>query len=141
MKTVDKLSVLTIASVMLDQQSEITTLEVKNTLRTHGYFAEQSKVSTLMSDVAKEQGWGFKDNGKYRSYHLNPSPSAHTTISVTSIHGTVLPGKKVGAWEVNSVTNSNIVYIDGSQTRDQVRKIYKQMHNVKWEDTRARKVK
>jgi hypothetical protein len=143
MKTIDKLAVLSVASVMLDQQPEVTTLEVKEKLRAQGFWAKQRDISTHMAELAQEQGWKSQDNGTHKVYsaHIAGTAADSVTALPTLVHSTVLPSRTIGAWEVNSTTDSTVMYIDGSQTRDQVRQIYKVTCNVKWENTRARKVK
>ena len=137
MKSIDKLAVLSVASIMLDQQPEVTTLDIKQKLRAQGFFAKQRDVSSFMGLLAQEQNWESKDNGSHKVYSLSQVGISTPTL----VHNTVLPSRVVGAWEVNSVTDSTVMYIDGTQTRNQVRQIYKTTCNVKWQDTRARKVK
>ena len=132
--TPDKLTVLSIASVMFDTQPEVTTLEVKQALRNHGFYAKQAEVSTLMIDIAKTEGWDFKDNGTHRTYRLAP-------ISNPIVTNPIITAPVVGDWCVSSTTNGEVMYVDKTKTRDQVRLIYQQTHKVKWVDTRSRRVK
>ena len=63
-----KEEVLCSAECLLKAFGETTTLEVKVDLRERGFIAFQSDVSYWMAQLAQEEGWGFRCNGRNRTY-------------------------------------------------------------------------
>ena len=52
------------------RNGQTTTLEVKNALRSQGYFATQSAVSNWMDELATELSWEYDATGPFRIYRL-----------------------------------------------------------------------
>lgn len=70
---VSKEAVKTAASNLITANGATTTLEVKNQLRSNHFIAFQSEVSSLLEEVALEEGWSFFWNGRFRVYFV-PQP-------------------------------------------------------------------
>lgn len=169
-----KLRAISLQSVIdvateLAKSGEITTLEVKNELRSRGYFVSQSEVSTLMNEMYEDpnqNGWSFTANGNHRVYSHNPAFNASATITISnpstikqfkaSVLNVSYKGRrrpaliplsqpKVGCWKVleNSLVGStnSIIYYDATETRDSVRCDYAKLKGVSFNDVRAKKVK
>ncbi len=147
MKTLNKTAVLIAAVDLFLSNSQTTTLDVKNKLRADGYNAKQAEVSQHMKDLKAEEGWTSSDGGGFQIYypatHGTGATSTATVGSATKVgKGAVVLTKSVsGCWEMNSVTNSAIVFVDGSVTREKARTAYmNQVPGTAWADTRGRKV-
>ena len=145
MKTLNKTAVLIAAVDLFLSHSQTTTLDVKNKLRADGYNAKQSEVSQFMKDLKAEESWTSSDGGGFQIYYPATHSATASTGTATAAKvgkGAVVLTKSVtGCWEMNSVTNSAIVFVDGSVTREKARTAY--MHQVPgtaWADTRGRKV-
>ena len=122
MKKFEHDDVLDIATVLIHVYGSTTTLEVKEELRKVGYKAFQKDVSRHMRQIAQEENLKVEDCGIYSKYSIGTTPST-------------------GEWEMNSTTNSQVLFLPGSLTRDQARQKYCDQTGVKWAETRGRKVK
>lgn len=58
------------AALLFVKTGVVTTLDVKKELRDHGFWAEQQAVSTFMQELAAEENWKSKTNGKFNEYSL-----------------------------------------------------------------------
>lgn len=132
MKTIDSTVVLATAMSLIDTNGSVTTLEVKNSLRSEGYWAKQPEVSKMLADVAQSAGWTFTDNGVHRTYVNHPTVKA----TVPASHST-----KPGDWIATSTTNAAQLVLPGFFTRDEARRQYKETYGVKWENTRTKRAK
>ena len=61
-------AVYEIATQLMREQRQITTLAVKKLLRKAGYKATQQDVSYLVACVAEAECWNFTFNGHHRIY-------------------------------------------------------------------------
>lgn len=73
MKTLTKQAVAAAAALLLEANKETTTLDIKNQLRSLGYWATQAEVSRLMEEVYNYSMTDatpieFEDNGTHRTY-------------------------------------------------------------------------
>lgn len=71
MKNLTKQTVQAVAETLMRQNGQTTTLDVKNALRSQGYFATQNAVSASMDELAAERNWVYDPNGPYRIYQMN----------------------------------------------------------------------
>jgi len=78
-KTVDKAAVKKTAEKLMNDNGSTTTLDVKNTMRKDGYFAEQSVVSDHMRTLNSEEDWDYTSNGSFNTYSLPAVPTSSTT--------------------------------------------------------------
>lgn len=85
-----------IANGLIDLNGQTSTLEVKNALRSEGYFATQWDVSQAMNRLMDHSGWKFEIRDQFR-------PNAHRVYSRSYGHeSTVLEQttEKIGeAWD------------------------------------------
>lgn len=72
MKPLTKQAVRDAAEALFTENGQTTTLDVKNRLRTNGYFALQQEVSVLMDELSQELSWEFMHNGAFRIYRKRP---------------------------------------------------------------------
>ena len=70
MKMLTKEIVKITAENMLIEHGCMTSLEVKKRLREQNYFAIQADVSAYLDQLAREEGWSYTDNGKFRIYQF-----------------------------------------------------------------------
>ena len=141
MKSVDKTVVGLFATMLMDENGNTTTLEVKNVLRAQGYNACQSDISSFMRDLAVREKWQVEDTGNHKTYTL---PDYSSPAAPVATRGTVseltFPSK--GCWEVNSTSLSYVVrYYDSSANRSQVRWAFAKSTGTKFADSRSRKHK
>lgn len=71
--TISDGAVLEAALLLMLENGTTTTLEVKQVLRAHGYWAIQADVSVLMQQLAIIHGWDYFDTGRFRLYFLDPA--------------------------------------------------------------------
>ena len=149
MKKLSKVAVMLTAIELMKDQGTTTTLEVKEALRVEGYFAKQVDVSTLMFEVAQEEGWTINSSGIFRVYSLNSNHIAAGAGTV-GVNGSVSlrsstikhrNGCEVdvieleedeeidGDWMVESDTKLPM-FFDQIYTRDEVRSAYAKLNNV-----------
>jgi len=143
------------AEKLAEVNGTITTLEVKNELRTQDFFATQAFVSQVMDELCSENSWNFHYNGTYREYtDLIPVANiTSTTTSPTSIDEVTLKDhdRTVHIIDVlnNPVTDGWVgysagcpnAYFDTTCTRDIARRAYSKLYNVDFNDVRAKRVK
>lgn len=152
LKTTDKIAVLIVACDLMKQNGQTTTLEVKNELRNQGYDARQMQVSQFMSELAGEEGWPSVDSQTTGITNLpnhliySPGTSGLATAPVPSSSSKTttwtFTSGVIGDWEVNSVTNSTVIFVSGVVTREQARQAYlNAVPGTKWADTRSRRVR
>ena len=68
MKTLDENVVIEAALRLIDKNGSTTTLEIKEDLRSQGYFATQNNVSALMFNAHASNGLAFTPSGNHRVY-------------------------------------------------------------------------
>jgi hypothetical protein len=143
LKPLTKVAVLTAAVDLMLSNSQTTNLDVKERLRKEGYNAKQTDVSDHMRQLKNEEAWTSSDSGAgYQIYYPASSGAGMTSSPVTTPSASVSPvGKVIGAWEVNSVSGTGILYFAGSNTRSAARWAFAVANKVQYVDTRARKVK
>lgn len=67
-KTPDKNVVLQAAEELFSKQKNITTKEIKESLRSNNYWIDQNDVSTWIKELAHEHNWDAKFNGTFNTY-------------------------------------------------------------------------
>lgn len=67
------------ALLILESESEVTSLDVKNLLRDQDFYAEQAEVSAFLNEVGEDLPLDNTDNRKWRTYTL-PEPQ---TLAIT----------------------------------------------------------
>ena len=72
-KTVTKEDIEAVAVSLMDKNGGTTTLDVKNELRTMGFWAEQNSVSQFMAHLCDEKGWDFVVEDGHRVYAHIPN--------------------------------------------------------------------
>ena len=158
MKSLTTLDVKTVADELIASNGTTTTLEVKNELRTRGFWAVQTEVSAEMSSL----GYPFTDNSGYRTYGVSPVISHMSkTVSKKSMPKgttslTLLPGgeyeyiKRDGtsvltvdhasATHVAFSSKSSDVYYFANAGRNNMRYMYSKLAKVPYKDTRINRV-
>lgn len=139
---ISKAVVLVVAKELLEENTTTTTLEVKQELRKRGFDARQSDTSNMMAQLGIEENWDVDSSGLYKIYAFGPARSSKkAAVSKTVLENAILKTKVSGCWEMNSVTSSTVIYVDGNATRDEARAIYTRETGISHADTRGRKVK
>lgn len=77
-KPFDQTDIEDVFSELLAKNSHATSLEVKEELRTRGFWATQALVGPAVQDVANQLGAPFTNNGRFNTYQ----PIASAGISV-----------------------------------------------------------
>jgi len=90
MKTITKDDVKNVAVEFLQNEMLVTNLDIKNDLRTRGFFVTQQAVAKNMNELHLEGLFGFSFNGIYRSYFLmnvdsNLSISTNTVKKISKL--------------------------------------------------------
>jgi nucleoside phosphorylase len=70
MKPLNPEEVRRVANAIIREKGETTTLDVKNKLRSEGFFAEQKAVAQLMRDLAIGENWATRSAGNHLIYFL-----------------------------------------------------------------------
>jgi hypothetical protein len=63
---------------LLAKNGQVTSLEVKEELRTRGFWATQAIVGPLVQDIANQLGVPFTNNGRFNTY---TQPTASATVT------------------------------------------------------------
>lgn len=71
-KALNNETVRVVALELMEQNDTTTTLEVKNILRSMGFWAIQSDIAARMNEICVQERWRYTYNGKYRTYFLTP---------------------------------------------------------------------
>lgn len=86
-KTPDKSIVQHYAEAIMNRQSNVTTLEVKNAMRGDNYWVDQKDVSKWLREVASDNNWDHSNatgpHGTYIVYSPSISASVGTTTTTT----------------------------------------------------------
>ena len=61
-----------VAVRLMQQHGTTTTLDVKNDLRSQGFYAEQANIARFMAQLSREQRWTWESAGKHRIYSHSP---------------------------------------------------------------------
>ena len=150
-----------VAESLIASNTTTTTLDVKEELRTRGYIANQSEVSSMMDKVSSDCNFSIDNsNGTYRIFStslssgnssltalLNTSKTLKTkkpsavAISIKSKDLKPITNPKQRDWEVSSISCQHILYFDGYNKRDTVRYTFARTHNVHFHSTRSRRVR
>lgn len=80
--SIDKKTVKKVAANLIAANGATTTLEVKNNLRSNHFIAYQSEVSSLLDEIAMDEGWSFFWNGRFRVYFV---PQAQDFVSLLGV--------------------------------------------------------
>lgn len=146
MKTISLNDVIVVAADLMVKNGQTTTLEVKNELRNNGFKAFQVEVSQLMDTAKSSENWDVNDNGIHRTYSVVLTKASTPATTTAPVVKAAKPTRAAflgtsGDWEVNSVTDSQVLYFGSHLTRDEVRRAYAKAVGVLFVDTRSRKVK
>jgi len=161
MKTPTQDDIKTVADDLMVKFSSTTTLDVKNELRSLGYWATQDFVSASMEVI----GYNFTNNGTFRVYDntvvpmpvqssYNAKPLKSTAIKgakpilVDNQDGTFTYTKRnggmintsdssYGAYKAYSAVSNVVLYFDRGYGRDEMRYVYKKVTGMKYVDTRV----
>lgn len=136
---------------LINANGETTTLDVKEFLRTHGYWAEQEVISKLVNKIAKKnKKIEAVYNGTYNVFNLKNSDSADVDtnsdfdIIIYNNDNSILPIDGNDDWVVfhkdKNVCQQVHVY-KGTFNRDYVRNQYRKLAKVNIQDTRAKRFK
>ena len=147
------------ALLLIDRDSQTTTLDVKNLLRKLDYIATQDDVSVLMDQAASELPLEFTSSKGYREFTL-PTPASvvapaaqiqpltvSNVITYEKRSGDVIVGSTndltaiIGDWCVTSDTSDKVAYFTGSYSRDDVRQAYARTFDVGFHTTRSTRIK
>ena len=160
MKNLAKEDVKDAAVKLMQSNGSTTTLDVKNELRTLGFWATQGIVSDLMNEVSDDEGWTFDNTSGYRVYRVkavattdsNDSNDSQDDGSVSD-DGKYMSrnGKKIEAidakdiksddWECYSqVAGIPTQYFPGEFSRDEVRCAFRFYAGLHFNDTRAKRL-
>lgn len=151
MKKLTKKITKLVFNFLINANGETTTLDVKEFLRTHGYWAEQEVISKLVNKIAKKnKKIEVVSNGTYNVFNLKNSDSADVDtnsnfdIIIYNNDNSVLPIDGNDDWVVfhkdKNVCQQVHVY-KGAFNRDYVRNQYRKLAKVNIQDTRAKRFK
>ena len=73
-----------IAVLLINTNSETTTLDIKNKLRQDGYWATQDEISSIMNQIYKSIGLTYSDNSGHRIYKKEIISSSTIPPSLSS---------------------------------------------------------
>lgn len=82
-KHIDKDIVKQAAILLMGRNTKTTSLEVKEYLRSEGYWAKQDKVSSLLQELQTEENWGKHDGGGHLVYSPGPASSSSSSVNTT----------------------------------------------------------
>ncbi len=165
MKPVTLLSVKYAALLLIEANTQTTTLDVKKLLRSLDYVAIQDIVSDYMLQAADELPLESVSNGKFNIYTL-PTPASAlgpnddddddnfiaigtNFRNIPSIYvkqnGNHVNGHEIGRgydtndWIVTCATN-NTMWFNSKYTRDEVRQAYAYLKSESFSDIRASRI-
>jgi hypothetical protein len=169
MKNLVKSDVYDVALDLIEENGSTTTLDVKNELRTRGFFAKQADVSEFMLEVAAEEKWDFTYNGVHRVYTIKVASVSNqlkaagntgccltstagvtkvTSDSYTKRDGTTIETMEdcdadTGDFRVWSVDSNDELYFSGNEdyTRSDIRFAFSKITGEAFEDTRVETLK
>jgi len=145
---------------LLDKNGQTTSLEVKEELRTRGFWATQAIVGVALQEIAEDEDIPFDFNGIYRTYHklstqMSPTsailvPIATATrpaVSISSVRQPVNPQDRdplmtaePDAWKCTSADGSNPMFFKGLLTAEQARYAYHLTTGETYVNVRSKRV-
>lgn len=158
MKSLTKDDVKRVYEELLDSNGSTNNLEIKEKLRSDGFWATQAEVSKLMQEIDSEEGLDYTYNGQYRVYH---KPGASTSIPPYSSYSTAtaVKPKKVrvpldpgdrdpisdqdydnGDWKAWSASHPNILYFKGKLSAGQAKYAFALHTGVDYTEARVNRI-
>lgn len=138
---------------LLENDSIITTLDVKRALRKNGFTAFQVDVSLAIDQIAVLRGWQWSFNGVYRTFYANVSDPVEDDDDVGADADAVLFIKtftpkdakpafvavpSAGDWQVFDYNGDTPVkYVKGTTTRNAARNLYCNTFGIDYIDVAA----
>lgn len=141
-KAISETIVKETAKRLIDENGETTTLDVKQDLRSQGYWAKQADVSDHMMNLGSQGDFEWDDNGQYRTYYERPvalpspitwtaTPTQATVINaqvpkLTKDDAEILDNPEDRCWIVFTYSDPNTtIYVSGNVGRNVAREVGK----------------
>ena len=89
-KTLEKADIEAVFDELIDKNGQTTSLEVKEELRSQGFWATQAVVGVELRNIADAKGCDWDFNGTYRIYYepgtqnMSPTPAPTATAVSTA---------------------------------------------------------
>jgi hypothetical protein len=155
----DRSDIEDVFNELLDENDQTTSLEVKEELRSRGFWATQAIVGVALREIADENGIDWDFNGTYRTYYkagtqnMSPTPSfggvlvsaptvpAKKRVPITAQDREPIDTPDTGDWEVTSTADpSTVMYFKGALTPGQARYAFHLETGVAYVDIRSKRV-
>lgn len=110
MKNLTTLSVYTVLDLLIHTNGSTTTLDVKNTLRDLGYFAEQNKVKEIIDALFENNDNYIRDNSN-TNYYVYSWTTAHELViggyTTDYVEDTTDTNDVTNSTQTSALSNSN----------------------------------
>lgn len=136
---------------LLEDAGQITSLEVKNSLREDDFWSTQMVIGPMIRDIADEEDIRWDFNGTYRTYYDKASAEVTQTAGLIPVQSRVkknpidsidrarLEQPEDGCWECREITGDYIkLYFSSKLTAGQARYAYQIEIGVNYVDIRSR---
>ena len=159
MKNLAKQDVKDAAVKLMQSNGSTTTLDVKNELRSQGFWATQNQVSDFMNDLHNEESdWVFDNPNGFRVYRIDASGVSTNDNDTSQSQGASgeaayvnAAGNKIEAVDSNQTKSDDwecytpmdatkIMFFPGTFSRDEVRCAFRFYTGLHFNDTRARRL-
>lgn len=122
-----------VATELIEENGQTTTLEIKTALRAVGYWTIQSEVSRMMDQLAQEGEFVWQDVGGYRVYNFPVVATTNTTFTLPLQDD----DEEHEVWHKGDPTSSLVIV---AKSRHAARWQYAKDFDVPYRETRSKKL-